>query len=129
MRQVRIVELLARRVAYTLMNAYDPSTGLLTRPAFEKRAHALLTPEALSGNTSVYLHRPRSPAPAQRETRDARRRRGHRASGETIRRNLSPRMLASRISGDGLPCSCPMRAGSGPGHRRRAARIAVQPRF
>lgn len=42
LRQVRIVELLARRVAYILLNAYDPSTGLLTRPAFEKRAEALL---------------------------------------------------------------------------------------
>jgi len=30
-RQVRIVELLARRVAYILLNAYDPTTGLLTR--------------------------------------------------------------------------------------------------
>jgi hypothetical protein len=42
LRQVRIVELLARRVAWILMNAYDPATGLLTRPAFEKRAQALI---------------------------------------------------------------------------------------
>ena len=53
LRQVRIVELLARRVAYILLNAYDPTTGLLTRPAFEKRAQLLLTPQALAGNNGV----------------------------------------------------------------------------
>ena len=42
MRQVRIVEMLARRIAYVLQNAYDPATGLLTRPAFEQRALAVL---------------------------------------------------------------------------------------
>ncbi len=42
MRQVRIVEMLARRIAYVLQNSYDPATGLLTRPAFERRALATL---------------------------------------------------------------------------------------
>lgn len=40
--QVRIVEMIARRVAYVLQNAYDPATGLLSRPAFEQRALAVL---------------------------------------------------------------------------------------
>lgn len=42
MRQVRIIEMMTRRIAYVLQNAYDPSTGLLTRPAFEQRALATL---------------------------------------------------------------------------------------
>jgi len=41
-RQVRIVEMIARRVAYVLQNAYDQATGLLSRPAFEQRALAVL---------------------------------------------------------------------------------------
>lgn len=41
-RQVRIVEMLARRIAYVVQSVYDPSTGLLTRTAFEQRALALL---------------------------------------------------------------------------------------
>jgi len=53
LRQVRIVELLARRVAFILLNAYDPTTGLLTRPAFEKRAHAVLTPKRRARNAGV----------------------------------------------------------------------------
>jgi diguanylate cyclase (GGDEF)-like protein len=42
-RQVRIVELMARRVAHVVQNAYDIATGLLTRPAFEQRALATLS--------------------------------------------------------------------------------------
>lgn len=41
-RQVRFLEMLARRVAYVVQNVYDPATGLLTRSAFEQRALALL---------------------------------------------------------------------------------------
>ena len=41
-RHVRILEMMTRRIAYVLQNAYDPSTGLLTRPAFEQRALAAL---------------------------------------------------------------------------------------
>lgn len=41
-RQVRIVEMLSRRIGYVLQNAYDPATGLLMRPAFEQRALATL---------------------------------------------------------------------------------------
>jgi diguanylate cyclase (GGDEF)-like protein len=101
LRHVRIVELLARRVAYILMNAYDPGTGLLTRPAFEKRAQALLTEEALERgrhcviyididrlhllNENLGMH-----VGDEAITRVA----------DAIRGNLSPHMLASRISGD-----------------------------
>jgi diguanylate cyclase (GGDEF)-like protein len=41
-RQVRIVEMMTRKVSYVLQNAYD-SNGLLTRPAFEQRALAALS--------------------------------------------------------------------------------------
>ena len=42
MRQVRVAELMARRIAYALQNSYDATTGLLTHPALEQRAFATL---------------------------------------------------------------------------------------
>jgi len=100
LRQVRLIELLARRVAYILMNAYDPTTGLLTRPAFEKRAQYLLTPEALQGNNCViYVDIDRLHVLNENL--------GMHVGDEVIvrvadaiRRSLTPRMLAARISGD-----------------------------
>jgi diguanylate cyclase (GGDEF)-like protein len=100
LRQVRIVELLARRAAYILLNAYDPATGLLTRPALEKRAQATLRSGAQPGehcviyididrlhvlNKNLGLH-----VGDEVIVRVA----------EVIRRALAPRMLAARISGD-----------------------------
>jgi diguanylate cyclase (GGDEF)-like protein len=100
LRQVRLVELLARRVAYILMNAYDPTTGLLTRSAFEKRAQALLaagTPQ--SNHCVIYVDIDRLHVLNENL--------GMHVGDEVIvrvadviRRNLSPRMLAARISGD-----------------------------
>jgi diguanylate cyclase (GGDEF)-like protein len=100
LRQVRIVELLARRVAYVLMNAYDPASGLLTRPAFEKRAQALLGPEAVAGSHCViYVDLDRMHVLNENLGMHI----GDEAIvrvAEVIRRNLAPRMLASRIAGD-----------------------------
>ncbi|RPI13418.1 MAG: GGDEF domain-containing protein, partial [Lysobacterales bacterium] len=100
LRQARIVELLARRVAYILMNAYDPTTGLLTRPAFEKRAQSLLTPAALAqGQCVVYVDIDRLHVLNENLGMHV----GDEVIvrvAETIRRRLAPRMLASRISGD-----------------------------
>lgn len=100
LRQVRIVELLARRVAYILLNAYDPTTDLLTRPAFEKRAQALLTPEALkAGNCVVYADIDRLHVLNENLGMHV----GDEVIvrvAEVIRRSLTPRMLAARISGD-----------------------------
>ena len=100
LRQVRIVELLGRRVAYTLMNAYDPTTGLLTRPAFEKRAHAMLTPETLRGTTSViYVDLDQLHVLNENFGMHV----GDEVivrAADAIRRSLTPRMLAARISGD-----------------------------
>jgi diguanylate cyclase (GGDEF)-like protein len=36
--EVRIVEMIARRIAHVLQNTFDPATGLLSRAAFEQRA-------------------------------------------------------------------------------------------
>ena len=100
LRQVRIVELLARRVAHILLNAYDPTTGLLTRPAFEKRAQSLLTPEAMqAGNCVIYVDIDRLHVLNENLGMHV----GDEVIvrvAEVIRRHLTPRMLAARISGD-----------------------------
>jgi diguanylate cyclase (GGDEF)-like protein len=99
-RQARIVELLARRVAYVLMNAYDPATGLLTRPAFEKRAQLLLgQAQPNSSHCIVYVDLDRLHVLNENLGMHV----GDEIIvrvAELIRRNLSPRMLAARISGD-----------------------------
>ena len=100
LRQVRIVELLARRVAYILLNAYDPTTGLLTRPAFEKRAQALLGQSAAAaGHCVIYVDIDRLHVLNENLGMHV----GDEVIArvaEVIRRHLTPRMLASRISGD-----------------------------
>lgn len=100
LRQVRIVELLGRRVAYILLNAYDPTTGLLTRPAFEKRTQSVLTAESLRGsNCVIYIDLDRLHVLNENLGMHV----GDEIIGrvaEVIRRNLSPRMQAARISGD-----------------------------
>jgi diguanylate cyclase (GGDEF)-like protein len=54
-RQVRIAEMMTRRIAYVLQNAYDPATDLLTRPAFEQRALAILSAaDSKSGHCVAY---------------------------------------------------------------------------
>jgi diguanylate cyclase (GGDEF)-like protein len=100
LRQVRIVELLARRVAYILLNAYDPATGLLTRLAFEKRAQALLGQDGALGNHSIiYADIDRLHVLNENLGMHV----GDEVIvrvAELIRRHQTPRMLASRISGD-----------------------------
>ncbi|MCE3284306.1 MAG: hypothetical protein K0R70_562 [Steroidobacteraceae bacterium] len=99
LRQVRIVELLARRVAYILMNAYDPTTGLLTRPAFEKRAHAVLAAGQGNNHCVVYVDIDRLHVLNENLGMHV----GDEVIvrvAEAIRRSVTPRMLASRISGD-----------------------------
>ncbi len=100
LRQVRIVELLGRRVAYILMNSYDPTSGLLTRPAFEKRANAMLTPQTLpKDNCVIYVDIDRLHVLNENLGMHV----GDSVIvrvAEVIRQSLSPRMLAARISGD-----------------------------
>lgn len=100
LRQVQLVELLARRVASILLNAYDPTTGLLTRAAFEKRVQAVLTPGALkSDNCVVYVDIDRLHVLNENLGMHV----GDEVIvrvAEAIRTSLSPRMQAARISGD-----------------------------
>ncbi len=100
LRQVRIVELLARRAAHILLNAYDPVTGLLTRPAFEKRAQTSLRPDSAgSDHCVIYLDIDRMHVLNENLGLHV----GDEVIvrvAEVIRRALAPRMLASRISGD-----------------------------
>ena len=100
LRQVRIVELLARRAAHILHNAYDAATGLLTRPAFEKRVQAAMRTEAqASENCVIYADIDRLHVLNENLGLHV----GDEVIvrvAEVIRRALAPRMLASRISGD-----------------------------
>lgn len=52
-RQVRIIEMLARRIAYVVQSVYDPATGLLTRAAFEQRVLAVLGAAGAEAQHSV----------------------------------------------------------------------------
>ncbi len=52
-RQVRVVEMMTRHIAYVLQNAYDPSTGLLTRPALEQRALTQLAADGGAGEHCI----------------------------------------------------------------------------
>lgn len=100
LRQVRLVELLARRVAHILLNAYDPATGLLTRTAFEKRAHAALSdPQHRGGHCVVYADIDRLHVHNENLGMHVGDEIIVRAA-EAMRRHVSARMLAARISGD-----------------------------
>jgi diguanylate cyclase (GGDEF)-like protein len=43
LREIHLVELLARRISQILLHSYDAATGLLTRPSLEKRAANAMT--------------------------------------------------------------------------------------
>jgi diguanylate cyclase (GGDEF)-like protein len=99
LRQVRIVELLARRVAHILLNAYDPATGLLTRPAFEKRAQLLLEQSVGDSHCIIYIDIDRLHVLNENLGMHV----GDEVIvrvAELIRRSVAPRMVAARISGD-----------------------------
>lgn len=99
LRQARILEMMARRVAYVLQNSYDPATGLLTRPAFEQRALAVLAAndgrEHCIGYADVdRLHVINDNFGMHVGDQVLER------IAETIRASLRPQILASRVSGD-----------------------------
>ncbi len=99
-RQVRIVEMLTRRIAYVLQNAYDLTTGLLTRPAFEQRALAVLAAASAGAEHCVaYADVDRLHVVNENHGMHV----GDEAIAciaETIRMNLPASTTASRISGD-----------------------------
>lgn len=99
-RQVRIVELLNRRIAYVVQSAYDPTTGLLTRSAFEQRVLAQLgTAGAEAQHCVVYANVDRLHVVNENH--------GMHVGDEVIvtiaeamRANLGANVSASRIAGD-----------------------------
>jgi diguanylate cyclase (GGDEF)-like protein len=100
LRQVRIVEMIARRIAYVLQNAYDPATGLLTRPAFEHRVLAMLTANGSSGCHCVgYADVDRLHVVNENHGMHVGDEVIERIA-ETIRQSLPPQVIAARISGD-----------------------------
>jgi diguanylate cyclase (GGDEF)-like protein len=100
MRQVRIIEMMTRRIAYVLQNAYDPSTGLLTRPAFEQRALVTLTHcGADSQHCVAYADVDRVHVVNENHGMHVGDEVIHRAA-EALRTHLPPNVIAARISGD-----------------------------
>ncbi|HEY0684465.1 MAG TPA: bifunctional diguanylate cyclase/phosphodiesterase [Steroidobacter sp.] len=99
-RQVRIVELLSRRVAYVVQSVFDPATGLLTRAAFEQRVLSLLgAAPADAQHCVVYADVDRLHVVNENH--------GMHVGDEVIvriaaaiRENLGANVSASRISGD-----------------------------
>lgn len=100
LRHIRIAELLARRVAHVLDTTFDPATGLLTRPALEKRVAVMLASSSTTAMQSViYIDIDRLHIINDNH--------GMHVGDEVIARiaelissNLTPRMVATRISGD-----------------------------
>ncbi|HEY8540401.1 MAG TPA: diguanylate cyclase, partial [Steroidobacteraceae bacterium] len=99
MRQVRIVEIMTRRMAYVLQNAYDVTTGLLTRSAFEQRAFAAIGSDTNSEHCVAYADVDRLHIVNENH--------GMHAGDEVITRiaecisgHLPAGAMASRISGD-----------------------------
>jgi diguanylate cyclase (GGDEF)-like protein len=100
LRHIRIAELLARRVAHVLDTTFDPATGLLTRPALEKRVVTMLAASSASAMHSViYIDIDRLHVINDNN--------GMHIGDEVITRiaellssNLTPRMVGTRISGD-----------------------------
>jgi diguanylate cyclase (GGDEF)-like protein len=99
LRQVRIVEMMARRIAYVLQNAFDPATGLLTRPAFEQRVLATLAVSSTGCHCVGYADVDRLHVVNENHGMHV----GDQVIGriaETIRTSLPPNVIAARISGD-----------------------------
>jgi|HigsolmetaAR202D_1030399.scaffolds.fasta_scaffold02068_3 diguanylate cyclase (GGDEF)-like protein len=99
MRQVRIVEIMTRRMAYVLQNAYDVTTGLLTRAAFEQRTFAAIGNGANTEHCVAYADVDRLHVVNENH--------GMHAGDEVIARiaecisaHLPIGAMASRISGD-----------------------------
>ncbi|HTE42049.1 MAG TPA: bifunctional diguanylate cyclase/phosphodiesterase [Steroidobacteraceae bacterium] len=100
LRQIRIGELLARRVAHVLDNTFDSATGLFTRPALEHRVAAMMAASSANAMQSViYMDIDRLHVLNENY--------GMHVGDEVIARiaevlssNLTPRMVATRISGD-----------------------------
>lgn len=54
-REVRLVDVLARKAAMTVESSYDAMTGLLNRQAFEQRVRAIVAQEGSKSVTALYI--------------------------------------------------------------------------
>ena len=100
LRQVRIIEMMARRIGYVLQNAFDPATGLLTRPAFEQRVLATLAAGGSTGCHCVgYADVDRLHVVNENHGMHVGDQVIQRIAA-TIRASLPPQVIAARISGD-----------------------------
>ncbi len=98
LREARIIELMARRIARVLQNSFDATTGLLTRSAFEQ--HALSTLSAVQASHCVaYADVDRLHVVNENHGMHV----GDHVIvriAEIIRAHTPPHVYASRISGD-----------------------------
>ena len=98
-RQVRIIEILARRVAHTVQGVYESATGLLTRSAFEQRALALLGESPGADHCVAYADVDRLHVVNENHGMHI----GDEviaSIADTLRGNLAANVSAARISGD-----------------------------
>ena len=96
----RLTELLVRRVAAAIANSYDALSGLLTRPAFERRVRDALQEEGTTSTwTALYVDMDRMHVINDNYGMHV----GDRViarCGELIRARLPPGAFGARISGD-----------------------------
>jgi diguanylate cyclase (GGDEF)-like protein len=101
LRQARLAELLARRVSAVIAGSYDSLTGLMNRPAFEKRVQNMLRGDRAGGRTLSALAIDTNRTHVINDAFGMHI--GDRVIaqiGELIRQRLPPGATAARISGD-----------------------------
>jgi diguanylate cyclase (GGDEF)-like protein len=127
----RITEVLAKRATSIIQAQYDPSTGLMTRQAFERQAMALIG-AAGATDTHVILYLDIDRLHVINETFGM-----HvgddviAAVAECVSKALPPKALAARISGDRLAAliaNSGMSAAAAVAEKIRAATEAIVPR-
>jgi diguanylate cyclase (GGDEF)-like protein len=106
----RVIELLARRIATVIAYEYDELSGLLTRPAFERRTKQILQDpkKARSDWTALYIdidHMHAINDAHGMHTAD----RILKQLGELIRSHIPPGSLATRVSADRFSILLPAR--------------------
>jgi len=129
--QTRIAEVLAKRATSIIQAQYDPSTGLMTRQAFERQASALLAPST-SAETHIILYLDIDRLHVINETF------GMHVGDDVIvsvadrmAKTLPPQALSARISGDRLAALIPgssMEAAAVIAEQIRAAAEGIVPR-
>jgi diguanylate cyclase (GGDEF)-like protein len=129
--QTRIAEVLAKRATSIIQAQYDPSTGLMTRQAFERQAGALLAPST-SAETHIILYLDIDRLHVINETFGM-----HVGDdvivsvAECMAKSLPAGALSARISGDRLAALIPnssMDASAIVAEKIRASAAAIVPR-